>query len=203
MPSKLLHAMWLFDGRLAGYQQQDAHELYVALLDGLHLACDGSSQNCSCFIHHIFAGQLRSDVSCTVCHSTFTALDPMMDVSLDMKRAAPPVMSTEPIDLTLDESASAATLGKPKKAIPASFASSLAECLDRYARANRWVPWAPALMPPRPVCFWVCACQVHPHRGAPYRRQVLLCDVPDEPSVHQENIHSIVAAHRVFSPQTV
>jgi len=68
-----------------GYEQQDAHEFLISVLDSIHGACGGSHKVCTCIIHRVFGGQLRSDVTCTHCGNTSTAFDPIFDISLDLK----------------------------------------------------------------------------------------------------------------------
>ena len=54
----------------AGYEQQDAHEFFIATLDLLHrhLIYKTSIQpsQCSCIVDTIFTGKLQSDVVCQV-----------------------------------------------------------------------------------------------------------------------------------------
>jgi len=40
-PHKLLYAVWQHSKHLAGYSQQDAHEFFIAMLDGLHTHLGG------------------------------------------------------------------------------------------------------------------------------------------------------------------
>ena len=40
-PHKLLYAVWQHSKHLAGYSQQDAHEFFIALLDGMHTHLGG------------------------------------------------------------------------------------------------------------------------------------------------------------------
>ena len=40
-PFKLLHLVWTHARHLAGYEQQDAHEFFIAALDVLHQYCKG------------------------------------------------------------------------------------------------------------------------------------------------------------------
>ena len=40
-PFKLLHLVWTHARHLAGYEQQDAHEFFIAALDVLHRYCKG------------------------------------------------------------------------------------------------------------------------------------------------------------------
>lgn len=69
------------------------------ILHNLHLENSPSSpspsstnfsphQQCPCLIHRTFYGQLSSTVTCAKCHNTTTALDPVMDLSLDLRSQA-------------------------------------------------------------------------------------------------------------------
>lgn len=44
-PFKLLHLVWTHARHLAGYEQQDAHEFFIAALDVLHQYCKGMSSH--------------------------------------------------------------------------------------------------------------------------------------------------------------
>ena len=84
--------------------EQDAHEFCISDLDGLHSSCTISplsaghsasdhdrrdartGHECPCVVHKTFAAQLRSDLTCSACAATSTAVDPILDVSLDLKR---------------------------------------------------------------------------------------------------------------------
>ncbi|EJU04777.1 cysteine proteinase [Dacryopinax primogenitus] len=88
-PTSLMHAMWLTTTELAGYAQQDAHEFYLAALHQIHASSRGSTNvSCNCIIHSTFAGQLQSEVVCGECGNVTTTLDPMLDISLDLKGVA-------------------------------------------------------------------------------------------------------------------
>lgn len=56
-------------------------------LNTLHLTNGGSadSEDCDCVVHKTFYGKLQSTVTCEKCHNTTTALDPYMDLSLDIR----------------------------------------------------------------------------------------------------------------------
>ena len=43
VPHRLLYSMWQHALHLAGYEQQDAHEFFMGLLDGIHSSthCNG------------------------------------------------------------------------------------------------------------------------------------------------------------------
>ncbi|KAL9094809.1 MAG: hypothetical protein Q9165_002758 [Trypethelium subeluteriae] len=73
---------------------QDAHEYMQFLFNSLHLAntnpdsptaLDADSSSCPCIIHRAFAGQLSSTVTCSSCHNVTTAIDPFLDLSLDIR----------------------------------------------------------------------------------------------------------------------
>ncbi|XP_068648940.1 ubiquitin C-terminal hydrolase 22-like [Aristolochia californica] len=92
-PARFLYSWWQHSANLASYEQQDAHEFFISVLDRIHEKEEpSSSQNkgtgdCHCIAHRVFSGVLRSDVSCTVCGFTSTTYDPCVDISLDMQSA--------------------------------------------------------------------------------------------------------------------
>lgn len=90
---RLLHLIWTHARHLAGYEQQDAHEFFIATLDVLHRHCingvEGTERTegnarCDCIIDQIFTGGLQSDVVCTACSGVSTTIDPFWDISLDV-----------------------------------------------------------------------------------------------------------------------
>lgn len=89
-PYKLIHSVWQHSKHLAGYSQQDAHEFFIALLDGLHSHCsqEDKEDECSCIIHRIFTGSLQSDVTCSSCGNVSSTIDPFWDISLDIREAS-------------------------------------------------------------------------------------------------------------------
>ncbi|KAH7943327.1 hypothetical protein HPB52_006948 [Rhipicephalus sanguineus] len=77
IPYRLLHLVWTHARHLAGYEQQDAHEFFIATLDVLHRHCKGTNgmsttnpHHCNCIIDQIFTGGLQSDVVCQSCKFT-------------------------------------------------------------------------------------------------------------------------------------
>ncbi|KAL7270761.1 hypothetical protein RUND412_006511 [Rhizina undulata] len=88
-PINLLTTSWKCEQTLAGYQQQDAHEYLQFLLNQLHTtnggSCDIKAGPCKCIIHRSFYGSLQSDVTCEDCQNVTTAVDPVMDLSLDIR----------------------------------------------------------------------------------------------------------------------
>jgi len=90
-PVNLLMTSWKCEQALAGYQQQDAHEYLQFLLNQLHISNGGITDpksdvgSCKCIIHRSYYGKLQSDVTCGNCHNVTTAVDPVMDLSLDLK----------------------------------------------------------------------------------------------------------------------
>lgn len=89
-PAHFLHSWWLHSENHATYEQQDAHEFFISILDQIHekesknLKLTGDVRDCECIAHRVFSGLLRSDLCCTVCGSTSTTYDPCMDISLDL-----------------------------------------------------------------------------------------------------------------------
>ncbi|KAJ7503328.1 hypothetical protein B0H11DRAFT_1975258 [Mycena galericulata] len=85
-PINFLVSTWRKSAELQGYAQQDAHEFFISTLNHIHSNCRGSTNvSCNCIIHSTFAGQLQSDVVCERCGNTTTTVDPMLDISLELK----------------------------------------------------------------------------------------------------------------------
>lgn len=117
---RMLNLIWNQCSQMAGYEQKDAHEFFIATLDLLHdsfastllrkekgieLAPKNKAPTrCSCIIDQIFTGRLQSDVVCQACKNVSTTIDPFWDISLDLGEVQP-------------------GSGPPK---------SLSECLERF-----------------------------------------------------------------------
>ena len=70
-----------------GYEQQDAHEFFIATLDLLHrhliIGTKSTPSSCDCIVDTIFTGKLQSDVVCQTCKSVSTTIDPFWDIRYD------------------------------------------------------------------------------------------------------------------------
>lgn len=85
-PASLLSTTWKASADLAGYAQQDAHEFFISALNQLHKSAYGSTSiSCICIIHEVFGGQLQSDQKCDKCGNASSKVDPILDVSLQLK----------------------------------------------------------------------------------------------------------------------
>jgi ubiquitin carboxyl-terminal hydrolase 22/27/51 len=85
-PAELLQTTWRTSSDLAGYAQQDAHEFFMSMLNQIHSSSRGSTNiSCNCIIHSTFQGSLQSDVKCEKCGNVTTAVDPLLDISLELK----------------------------------------------------------------------------------------------------------------------
>jgi ubiquitin carboxyl-terminal hydrolase 22/27/51 len=83
------------------YEQQDAHEFFIAALNAIHKNCIENDtecisqnklqtkfinyNNCHCIIDKIFTGGLQSDVICSYCNYVSTKVDPFWDISLEIR----------------------------------------------------------------------------------------------------------------------
>lgn len=113
---QLLHLIWTQARHLAGYEQQDAHEFFIAILDMLHKHCFEVLKSDSgekvvkrtCIIDQIFTGTLQSEIVCQNCHAVSTTFEPMSGLLLDLGPA------------TIG--------GRPP--------SSLVDCLNRFTHAE-------------------------------------------------------------------
>jgi ubiquitin carboxyl-terminal hydrolase 22/27/51 len=76
-PDKLLVTVWKNIETFAQYTQQDAHEFLMALLN---------EPGVSNVATNTFKGMMESDIVCTKCNSCFSTFDPILDISLGVKR---------------------------------------------------------------------------------------------------------------------
>ncbi|KZT29784.1 cysteine proteinase [Neolentinus lepideus HHB14362 ss-1] len=85
-PASFLFTTWRACSELSGYAQQDAHEFFISTLNQIHSTSRGSTNvSCICIIHSTFAGQLQSDVRCEKCGNVTATVDPMLDISLELR----------------------------------------------------------------------------------------------------------------------
>ncbi|KAK6236137.1 Peptidase C19 [Theobroma cacao] len=91
-PAKFLYSWWQHAANLASYEQQDAHEFFISMLDGIHEKVEKDKRKSQspgsgdcCIAHRVFSGILRSDVMCMACGFTSTTYDPCVDISLDLE----------------------------------------------------------------------------------------------------------------------
>lgn len=129
----MLQGCWKGGGGLAGYSQQDAHEYLGFILNSLHEAnieddekstSTKHNKECPCIVHQTFGGLLQSTVTCLTCKNTTTALDPFMDLSLDVKTAGVNVKKKK------------LALINGTQTIKEPLPVDLTECLERYTHAE-------------------------------------------------------------------
>ncbi|GAB2300282.1 hypothetical protein Dimus_034317 [Dionaea muscipula] len=137
-PAKFLYSWWQHAANLATYEQQDAHEFFISILDGIHEKvrkdrCKPQSQGSGdcCIAHRVFSGILRSDVMCMACGFTSTTYDPCIDISLDLEpnqlEKVGSMKSHHPCNAKTDFMNSTQTC----------CSSTLTGCLDRFTRPER------------------------------------------------------------------
>lgn len=136
-PAQFLYSWWQHAANLASYEQQDAHEFFISMLDGVHAndgrehsTPKGSGESC-CIAHRVFSGILRSDVTCTVCGFTSTTYDPCVDISLDLE----PNHGFE--KMLADSYSCNGDLGHTGVSSQSLGISTLLGCLDRFTRPER------------------------------------------------------------------
>ncbi|KAB1204785.1 Ubiquitin carboxyl-terminal hydrolase 22 [Morella rubra] len=127
-PAKFLYSWWQHSANLASYEQQDAHEFFISVLDGIHEK-EGKSRNgnrdtgdCQCIAHRVFSGLLRSDVTCMTCGFISTTYDPCVDISLNLDTG-----NFSPTSM----------VNKHVKADENSSISTLVGCLDLFTRQEK------------------------------------------------------------------
>ncbi|XP_028083131.1 ubiquitin carboxyl-terminal hydrolase 22-like [Camellia sinensis] len=138
-PAKFLYSWWQHAANLASYEQQDAHEIFISMLDGIHEKVEKDKRkphsqgngDC-CIAHRVFCGILRSDVMCTACGFTSTTYDPCVDISLDLEpsQGGSGKTSTKSFHSSNTEADS-------KNSSQNSGISTLMGCLDRFTRPER------------------------------------------------------------------
>ncbi len=105
-PYEFLYGIWRSAKNLTGYEQQDAHEFLISLLNQLHSDLGGSQFSCKCPVHAHFTGVLQSDVTCLSCGTVNASFDPFIDVSLDI------LTSSNDSNFVFDPSTSTLTLNE-------------------------------------------------------------------------------------------
>uniref|UniRef100_A0A1D1Z5M9 Ubiquitin carboxyl-terminal hydrolase n=1 Tax=Anthurium amnicola TaxID=1678845 RepID=A0A1D1Z5M9_9ARAE len=137
-PVRFLYSWWQHASNLASYEQQDAHEFFISMLDGIHEKLD--QDQCKthnqgggdcCIAHRIFSGILRSDVVCTVCGFTSTTYDPCVDISLDLDSGQGSVKMVTTRSHSCNGGADSVLSSKP------CGTSTLTGCLDRFTQPER------------------------------------------------------------------
>ncbi|XP_042470275.1 ubiquitin C-terminal hydrolase 22-like [Zingiber officinale] len=136
-PAKFLYNWWRYASNLANYQQHDAHEFFICMLDGIHEKeqepCKPSTHLSSgecCIAHRVFSGTLRSDVTCTICGFTSTTYDPCVDISLDLDSKQNSIKTNGPKH-HINGDFIKSTIGQK------SGTSTIMECLDRFTRPEK------------------------------------------------------------------
>ncbi|KAL3824534.1 hypothetical protein ACJIZ3_020563 [Penstemon smallii] len=139
-PAKFLYSWWQHASNLASYEQQDAHEFFISMLDGIHEKMQKDkrkphsqgSGGC-CIAHRIFSGILRSDVMCTSCGFTSTTYDPCVDISLDLEpnHVGSAKSTSTKSNCSINNKADSSNSGSN------SSVSTLTGCLDRFTRPER------------------------------------------------------------------
>ncbi|KAJ7979005.1 Ubiquitinyl hydrolase 1 [Quillaja saponaria] len=139
-PAKFLYSWWQHAANLASYEQQDAHEFFISMLDGIHekVEKDGRKPHSQgngdcCIAHRVFSGILRSDVMCMACGFTSTTYDPCIDISLDLEpnQGGSTKMASTKSNLSFNGEADCMNSSQNVGI------STLMGCLDRFTRAER------------------------------------------------------------------
>ncbi|KAK7388603.1 hypothetical protein VNO78_23425 [Psophocarpus tetragonolobus] len=139
-PAKFLYSWWQHAANLATYEQQDAHEFFISMLDGIHEKVEkgrrkphGEGNGDCCIAHKVFSGILRSDVTCMACGFTSTTYDPCIDISLDLEpnQGCSTKMATATSNHSCNGEADYLTSSQN------CGTSTLMGCLKRFTRAER------------------------------------------------------------------
>ncbi|XP_061951677.1 ubiquitin C-terminal hydrolase 22-like [Populus nigra] len=138
-PAKFLYSWWQHAANLASYEQQDAHEFFISMLDGIHEKVEkdrhkthGLGHGDCCIAHRVFSGILRSDVMCTACGFTSTKYDPCVDISLDLE----PYLGSSAKSMSLKTHSCNGEADCTNSSQNGGI-STLIGCLDRFTRPER------------------------------------------------------------------
>ncbi|KAE8710503.1 Ubiquitin carboxyl-terminal hydrolase 22 [Hibiscus syriacus] len=127
-PAQFLYSWWQHSSNLASYEEQDAHEFFISVLDGVHEKeskarnYSKGDEDCQCIAHRAFSGLLRSDVVCRTCGFTSTNYDPCVDISRNL----------DTVNSTTEHVAV-----KPLKPDEKMGLSTLSGCLNLFTREER------------------------------------------------------------------
>lgn len=86
-PDSLFSVVWKVVPRFRGYQQHDAHEFMLYLLDCVHselLLSEKFNNRKDTIVTGIFGGQLQSELACLKCGAISSKQEPYLDLSLDI-----------------------------------------------------------------------------------------------------------------------
>ncbi|TKA68685.1 hypothetical protein B0A49_05170 [Cryomyces minteri] len=136
----MLLGSWMGAQALAGHKQQDAHEYMQFILNSLHLANSDTADDeqhkaadCECVIHQVFYGTLQSTVTCSNCYNVTTALDPIMDLSLDLRTQ----VRRKRLAQAQGKVATAAAAAAAAAAAGSDESINLQSCLERFTSAEK------------------------------------------------------------------
>ncbi|KRZ26555.1 DNA replication licensing factor mcm7 [Trichinella pseudospiralis] len=103
-PARLLASLWKAAPQIAYAEQQDAHEVYLALMNGIHQCSEGKDfgEVCSCIAHRVFSARHKCDVFCICCHRVTSKVEPCFNVSLDILDSAEGVTLMKCLDRFTD-----------------------------------------------------------------------------------------------------
>ncbi|KAH9805363.1 ubiquitinyl hydrolase 1 [Citrus sinensis] len=139
-PAKFLYSWWRHASNLASYEQQDAHEFFISMLDGIHEKVEkdqhkprSQGNGDCCIAHRVFSGILRSDVMCMACGFTSTTFDPCVDFSLDLEPNQGSSMKTSSTKTNHSCNCEADGMNSSQNC----GISTLMGCLDRFTRPER------------------------------------------------------------------
>ncbi|XP_072952800.1 ubiquitin carboxyl-terminal hydrolase 23-like isoform X1 [Typha angustifolia] len=93
-PFHLVKNLRCISRNFAKFEQEDAHEYMVQLLESMHKCClpsgvpiESPSAYEKSLVHKIFGGHLRSQVKCMQCSYGSNKFDPFLDLSLEIVKA--------------------------------------------------------------------------------------------------------------------
>ncbi|CAG8462638.1 6130_t:CDS:2 [Diversispora eburnea] len=92
-PCSFLHAMWLSSTELAGYNEQDAHEFYMAAINKMHSDSKEKTADdlnkidikCECIMHKTFGGLFQSRIKCKKCNRVSIIFEHLVEWQIHLR----------------------------------------------------------------------------------------------------------------------
>ena len=85
-PKSILSKLKLIAKQFKLGRQEDAHEFMLYMVESLQKSCMGKNiKKNTGLIHDIFGGSIQSQVVCQVCKTESNTVDPIVDLSLEIK----------------------------------------------------------------------------------------------------------------------
>lgn len=127
-PDALFSVVWKVVPRFRGFQQHDAHEFMLYILNHCHSELLQSSQysnGIDTIVSGTFGGEMQSDVTCLKCGTISVKKETCLDLSLDIPMKCKDKIAT-----------SGSSKGKGSKSKEKAKVCTLMDCLERFVQVE-------------------------------------------------------------------